>query len=121
VIDGDRVLLIKRGREPNIGLWTLPGGRIEPGETPKECARRELREELGVTVGPLSPVATVAAAGYRLAVFAAQGFSGQITPSSEVAQFRWATHAQAALLPTTSGLDEVLAQAWQRASKDGRG
>ncbi len=45
-----RLLLFKRGREPGGGLWSLPGGRIEPGETDAEALVREMREETGLAV-----------------------------------------------------------------------
>lgn len=45
---GDEVLLIRRGRPPRIGQWSLPGGRIEVGERAVDAALRELREETGV-------------------------------------------------------------------------
>ncbi len=45
---GDEVLLIRRGTPPRLGEWSLPGGRIEPGEKAIDAARRELREETGV-------------------------------------------------------------------------
>jgi 8-oxo-dGTP diphosphatase len=45
---GDEVLLIRRGRPPRLGEWSLPGGRIEPGERAIDAALRELREETGV-------------------------------------------------------------------------
>lgn len=45
---GDEVLLVQRGNPPRRGEWSIPGGRIEPGETTKAAALRELREETGV-------------------------------------------------------------------------
>jgi 8-oxo-dGTP diphosphatase len=50
VEDGGRVLLARRGIDPAAGLWDLPGGFCEPGETPEECAVRELREETGAEI-----------------------------------------------------------------------
>ena len=43
-----QVLLMKRTKEPNLGLWVAPGGKIEPNESPYECAVRELYEETGL-------------------------------------------------------------------------
>jgi len=49
--DAGRLLVIKRGHEPSTGLWSVPGGRIEPGEEPREAVRREVAEETGLVVG----------------------------------------------------------------------
>jgi len=45
---GDEVLLIRRGKAPRLGQWSIPGGRVEPGERLADTALRELREETGV-------------------------------------------------------------------------
>jgi len=52
IFDGDRILLVERGKEPLKGYWSLPGGVLEVGETLEEGLRREVREETGLLVEP---------------------------------------------------------------------
>jgi len=49
---GDRVLLVQRGHAPSYGRWSLPGGVVELGESIREAARREVREECGIEIEP---------------------------------------------------------------------
>ncbi|MFB8213111.1 NUDIX domain-containing protein [Streptomyces anulatus] len=51
-IRGSEVLLIERGWDPHQGMYALPGGHVDPGETPRNAAARELLEETGVHIAP---------------------------------------------------------------------
>jgi 8-oxo-dGTP diphosphatase len=50
IIRDGKILLVKRGVEPSIGLWAIPGGTLKLGETLQECAAREILEETGITI-----------------------------------------------------------------------
>ena len=57
--DAGRLLLIRRGTEPNRGRWSVPGGRVEPGESPADAVEREVLEETGLRVRAGDPVGQV--------------------------------------------------------------
>ncbi len=59
LLRGAQVLLVRRGKPPGAGTWSLPGGGQELGERAEDCARRELLEETGLTAGPLTLIAHV--------------------------------------------------------------
>lgn len=89
---GDEVLLIRRGRPPRLGEWSLPGGRIEPGERAVDAALRELVEETGVTAEITGLVEVVdglfpeADAHYVLIDYAARWVSGEPVAGDDAAE-----------------------------------
>lgn len=106
--NGQDVLLIKRGKPPRAGSWSLPGGRQKLGETVRACALRELAEETGVEalVGALVDVVdsmTRDGEGavqyhYTLVDFRADWIAGQPRAGGDAADARWFTAAQLAEL-----------------------
>lgn len=114
LLRGGQVLLIQRARAPWEGAWSLPGGRLEPGETAEDCAARELREELGLQVAALRPVArlVLGESRFRLQVFGTEVFDGDIAPNDEIAAWQWVRRGEEAGLITTPHLSEVLGQAF---------
>jgi len=103
------LLLIQRNRAPSEGLWTLPGGRLEAGETAEQCAIREIKEELALAVFALRPVTVLRHRQFQLQVFATQAFEGEITPDpAEVRAWRFVRPQQLSGLKTTPGLADVV-------------
>ncbi len=109
-----RLLLIKRGHEPGAGLWSLPGGRVEPGETDAEALVREMREETGLVVRAgrlLGSVRRPAGDGDVLDIrdYAATVIGGTLDPGDDAADARWVDVGDFGSLPVTEGLTEILA------------
>jgi ADP-ribose pyrophosphatase YjhB (NUDIX family) len=119
-----RLLIVRRALPPAHGLYTLPGGVVELGETLEQAVIREVREETGVTVEP------VALAGYREVIardaagrierhfvilpFAARWIAGEIALNEELAEACWLLPSELSGLKTTEGLADIVAAAWQR-------
>ena len=116
-----RFLVVRRARPPAQGLFTLPGGGVEAGETLKQAVARELREETGLNVEPIDLAGhrevIVRDADGRVArhfvilAFAAQWREGDLSLNEELAEARWIDPAELAGLPTTEGLAEIVAAA----------
>ena len=100
----DEVLLIRRGTPPRQGEWSLPGGRIEPGERAVDAALRELREETGVEAeitGLLDVVDGIfpeAGRHYVLIDYAARWRSGEPVAGDDAVEARFVTLDQARTL-----------------------
>ena len=103
-----RLLLVQRGRAPSAGLWSVPGGRVEEGETPADAAVREVREETGLDVEVGDLLGTVEIGDYVVHDFAARVVGGQLQAGDDAADVRWCTFDEAALLPLTPGLLDEL-------------
>ncbi len=124
IIRDGRVLVARRARGPALGVWTMPGGVVEAGETLLEALVREIQEETGLTIEP------VALAGHRevlvrdddrrvsrhfvILCFAARWIAGEPQLNEELAEARWLTPAELAGLNTTEGLAEIVASAFER-------
>jgi 8-oxo-dGTP diphosphatase len=108
-----RLLLIRRGHEPGAGLWSLPGGRVEPGETDAEALVREMREETGLAVRAgrlLGSVRRPAGNGdiFDIRDYAATVIGGTLGPGDDAADVRWVDAGDLGRLPVTEGLAEIL-------------
>ena len=94
VFHDEKVLLIKRNHAPHAGLWSPPGGKMEIGETPEECAIREIKEETGLDiVNPvLRGIETAIDIAYPihwlLFIFRAEYSTGELIQSTE-GELRW--------------------------------
>jgi len=110
--DGRAVLLVQRARAPFAGFWTLPGGRIELGESPEDAVCREVWEELGLIAPTPMPILTKSVADekrkYRLKVFAAFMPHRAPVASDEILNWEWVTPEEIKGYRTTPNLTEIV-------------
>ena len=115
---------MRRARPPAHGIYTLPGGGVELGETLEEAVTREVREETALEIAP------VGLAGYRQAIardtkgdierhfvilpFAARWIAGEVTLNEELAEAHWLLPGELAGLTTTEGLAQIVTAAAER-------
>lgn len=116
--DGDdgcqRLLVIRRGRPPGAGSWSVPGGRCLPGEDTAACCVREVREETGLDVVVLRRAGTVErdapdGAVYVIDDYFCRATGGTLGAGDDAADARWVTRAELAGLPLVPQLWEALA------------
>lgn len=99
VFKEERVLLVRRAKPPRVGGWSLPGGAQHLGERAEDAARRELREEAGIEVGPLALAIVVDAISYdesgrpqyhyTIIDFAAHWLDGEAAADDDVSAVAW--------------------------------
>lgn len=113
--DAGRVLLIQRGKPPSEGLWSVPGGRLEPGETLAQAVARETREETGlaVEVGALACVLERFGADYHFVLldYHARVVGGTLAAASDARAARFYDLSELPALAMTEGLLDVLTRA----------
>jgi 8-oxo-dGTP diphosphatase len=126
---GGRMLLIQRRNEPSAGLWSLPGGRVEPGESDQQAVVREVGEETGlvVTCGPLlGSVERPGLAGAVLDIrdYVAVVTGGELAAGDDAADARWAAPGEIAAMDAagqlTGGLITAL-RSWDVLERGGSG
>lgn len=119
---GDEVLLIRRGKPPRQGEWSLPGGRIEAGERTVDAALRELREETGVEaeitglIDVVDGVFPEAGRHYVLIDYAARWISGEPVAGDDAVEARFVALDQVAALVAWTETHRIIALA--AASRD---
>ncbi|WP_224403471.1 NUDIX hydrolase [Pseudonocardia sp. ICBG1034] len=111
VFDPDgRLLLVRRANEPGRGLWSVPGGRVEAGESEHEAVVRELAEETGLTVVPGRLAGVVLRGPYRIADYVCTLATGDGVPRAgdDATDARFVDRADYAALAVVEGLTETL-------------
>jgi len=124
VIHRNHVLLIRRGAEPLKGQWSLPGGMLELGEELEEAVRRELKEETGLDVEPLTMLTVfdrIMRGGlndrrvryhYVIVDYVCRRKKGRLAPASDVLDARWVRRKDLPRYQLTEKATSVILQAF---------
>jgi ADP-ribose pyrophosphatase YjhB (NUDIX family) len=123
IVRAGQVLVVRRARSPAEGLFSLPGGVVEAGETLTQALIREVREETSLAIEPVGLAGfreTIARDGgdrverhFVILPFAARWLAGEAVLNEELSEARWLPPAALAGLPTTPGLGEIVASAFR--------
>ncbi|MGH9497849.1 MAG: NUDIX hydrolase [Terriglobales bacterium] len=118
IIEGNSVVLVKRGHPPLAGEWSIPGGVLEVGETLREAAVREAMEETGLTVEPgellgvfdrvLRDEAGRTQYHYVLIDFLCRRVAGDVHAAGDAAEARWFTREEVGKVPLAKDTAEVI-------------
>jgi ADP-ribose pyrophosphatase YjhB (NUDIX family) len=114
--DRGRLLLVQRGREPGRGRWSVPGGRIEPGESDADAVIREVAEETGLAVEVVRYVGSVRRPAPGGGTFDIRDHEVRVvgapepTAGDDADDVRWVTRAEMARLPLVDGLVSALTE-----------
>jgi 8-oxo-dGTP diphosphatase len=98
------LLLVQRANAPGRGRWSIPGGRVEPGEDDATALRREMEEETGLAVRPGSLVGRVERGPYEIFDYRCEVLDGTLRAGSDALDARWCTATDLAELPLVEDL-----------------
>lgn len=112
--DAQRLLLVRRAQEPGRGRWSVPGGRVEVGETDHRAVIREVAEETGLAVEIIQLLGNVQRQAPGGAVFDIYDYrcrvtAGTLRPGDDADDARWCDAQTLATLPIVTGLLDALA------------
>jgi len=123
ILRGDEILLVKRGKEPLKGLWSLPGGAVETGESLVEALRREVHEETGLEIeaGPVVEIFERILSDedgrtrhhYVLIDYLCRATGGDLKAGDDASQVRWIARQQLGAYPLTAGTLPVIEKAFR--------
>jgi ADP-ribose pyrophosphatase YjhB (NUDIX family) len=117
IVQDDRVLLVRRGHEPGLGLWSIPGGAVRLGESLEGALQREIQEETGLSVRPVRAIHVVERIlpeggriryHYIIIDYACVVEGGALSAASDALEARWFAWEELGALGLSQGTQKVL-------------